>query len=251
MNLTVVSIVYNESENIDRFLKSIQDLADEIVIVDSFSNDETKNICLKYPKVRFFENKFVGYGSQKNYALDLCLGKWILFLDADEIPDDKCKEEIMNIVTVTSSAEYDVYNIKLDNILFGGSVRHGGWGDVYRERFFRRGSGKYSTDIVHEKFITNNKVGLLSGKISHYTYKNVNHHIEKINRYSQMMADKMVSDGKKPSIFKILVSPFFTFVKTYFIQFGFLDGIVGYYCSRTVAYYTFLKYLKVYEKFKN
>ncbi|AZA53956.1 glycosyltransferase family 2 protein [Chryseobacterium sp. G0201] len=251
MNLTVASIVYNESENLDRFLSSIYQLANEIIIVDSFSTDQTKKICLQYPNVRFFEKKFDGYGSQKNHAIGLCSAEWILFLDADEVPDDKCKEEIMNIVTNGSVSQYDVYNIKLDNIFLGCSVRYGGWGDVYRERLFRKGAGKYSNDIVHEKFITKSEVGKLSGIINHYTYRNINHHIEKINRYSQMMAEKMVLDGKKPSIFKIIVSPLYTFIKTYFLKLGFLDGIIGYYCSKTLAYYTFLKYLKVYEKFKN
>jgi len=251
MNLTVVSIVYNESENIDRLLSSIHHLANEIIIVDSFSNDQTKDICLRYPNVQFFEKKFEGYGSQKNYALDLCSGEWILFLDADEIPDERCKENIMNIVNNTSLSKYDVYAMKFDNIFLGGSVRYGGWGDVYRERLFKNGAGKYSDDIIHENFITKNEVGKLSGKISHYTYKNIDHHIEKINRYSQMMAEKMVSNGKRPSVFKIVVSPFFSFTKTYFLKLGFLDGVKGFYCSNTVAYYTFLKYLKVYEKFKS
>lgn len=251
MNLTVVSIVYNESENIDRFLSSIYQLANEIIIVDSFSNDQTKEICLRYPNVHFFEKKFEGYGSQKNYALDLCSGDWILFLDADEIPDDRCKENIMKIVKNSSFSKYDVYAIKLDSIFLGGSIRYGGWGDSYRERLFRKGAGEYSNDIIHERFVTEKRIGKLSGKISHYTYRNINHHIDKINRYSQMMAEKMVSSGKKPSVFKIVMSPFFSFTKTYFLKFGFLDGVKGFYCSNTVAYYTFLKYLKVYEKFQN
>ena len=251
MDLTVVSIVYNESANMDRFLSSVHHLANEIIIVDSFSDDQTKNICLSYPNVKFFEKKFEGYGTQKNYALTLCSGKWILFLDSDEIPDDQCKENIMKIVSNNFLSKHDVYAIKLDNIFLGGFVRYGGWGNVYRERLFRNGSGKYSDDIVHEKFITEKRVGLLSGKINHYTYKNISHHIEKINKYSQMMAEKMVSNDKKPSMVKIVTSPFFSFIKTYFLKLGFLDGVKGYYCSITVAYYTFLKYLKVYEKLQN
>lgn len=248
MNLTVAVIVYNECENMERFLSSVHPIANEIIIVDSFSTDHTKKTCLKYPNVRFFEKEFDGYGSQKNHAIDLCSGDWILFLDADEIPDEKCKNEIMNIVH--GSSPYEVYTIKLDTIFLGNAIRYGGWGDVYRERLFKKGSGRYSNDIVHEKFITEKKVGKLQGKISHYTYKNINHHIEKINRYSQMMAEKMILDGKKPSLFKIIISPFYTFIKTYFIKLGFLDGIIGYYCSKTVSYYTFLKYLKVYEKYR-
>ncbi|OPC05301.1 hypothetical protein BAS09_03780 [Elizabethkingia ursingii] len=250
MNLTVASIVYNENSNIKRFLNAVHHIADEVIIVDSFSTDNTKEICLGYSKVKFYEKKFEGYGSQKNYTLDLCSGKWILFLDADEIPDQELINQIFEI-TQKNSSKHDVYKIKLDNILFGSSIRYGGWGNVYRERLFKKEAGKYSDDIVHEKFLTNKDIGTISGKISHYTYKNIHHHIEKINLYSQMMAEKMLIDGKRISLFKIVMGPVFTFIKTYFIRHGWIDGMVGYYCSVTLSYYTFLKYLKLYEKLKN
>ncbi|MCT3735355.1 glycosyltransferase family 2 protein [Elizabethkingia anophelis] len=249
MNLTVASIVYNENNNIKRFLDAIHHIADEVIIVDSFSTDQTKNICLKYPKVKFYEKKFEGYGSQKNYAIDLCSGKWILFLDADEIPNQELINEIIK-VTQDHSSKHKVYKIKLNNILFGDSIRYGGWGNVYRERLFKKQAGRYSDDIVHEKFLTDESKGVLSGEISHYTYKNIHHHVEKINLYSQMMAKKMILERKRLKTSKIIIGPIFTFIKTYFIQHGWRDGIIGYYYSVTLSYYTFLKYLKLYEKLK-
>jgi len=250
MSISLAVITYNEEENIIRLLDSITDTVDEIIVVDSFSTDKTKEICTqKYPQIKFFEKKFNGYGEQKNHALNLCSCEWVLFLDADEIPNEDLKNSIKKI-TSSQNPEFNVYKVNYNNHLGIHLIKFGGWGNVYRERLFRKKCAKYSADNVHEFLITDEKCGLLKGKVDHYTYKSIRHHIDKINKYSDMMAQKMFEKGKRINRFKIIISPVFEFIKVFFFKLGFLDGFPGFYIAKTMSYYTFLKYIKLYEKIR-
>lgn len=246
MKLSVCYIIFNGERIIEKSIRSINEIADEIIIVDSFSTDKTEEICTGFPKVKFIKKKFEGFGDQKNYTLAQASGEWILFLDSDEVPDATAVQAIKDILN-SSAPAYKVYTIHFNNILLKKTIRYGGWGTVWRERFFKKGHGKYSDDLVHECFITQDKIGKLPGNIDHYTYKSIAHHIEKINNYTQLMAEKKVANGKKVSLFKIIFSPFFDFMKTYFFKLGFMDGVAGFYISITGAFYTFLKYIKINE----
>ncbi|SIP99049.1 Glycosyltransferase involved in cell wall bisynthesis [Chryseobacterium sp. RU37D] len=250
MPISLAVITYNEEDNIVRLLDALKDIVDEIVIVDSYSTDNTKEICTqKYPQVKLFEKAFNGYGEQKNHAINLCSNEWVLFLDADEVPDENLKKSIKKI-TSSVQPEFKVYNVKFNNHLGIHLIKFGGWGNVYRERLFRKDCAKYSDDKVHEYLIFNEKCGILEGRLNHYTYKSIQHHITKINKYSDMMAEKMFEKGKKINRFKIIVSPSFEFLKVFIFKLGFLDGFPGFYIARTMAYYTFLKYIKLYEKIR-
>ncbi|AKK72178.1 hypothetical protein OK18_05575 [Chryseobacterium gallinarum] len=250
MALSLAIITHNEEENIIRLLDSLTDIVDEIVIVDSFSTDNTKEICTKqYPQVRFFEKKFNGYGEQKNHALNLCTHEWVLFLDADEVPDVDLKRSIQEVVSSANPA-FNVYKVRYNNHLGIHLIRFGGWGSVFRERLFRKQYVRYSDDKVHEFLITGQKAGILEGKLDHYTYKSIQHHVTKINKYSDMMAEKMFEKGKKINRFKIIVSPLFEFIKVFIFKLGFLDGFPRFYIAKTMSYYTFLKYIKLYEKIR-
>ncbi|KFF08562.1 glycosyltransferase family 2 protein [Chryseobacterium luteum] len=251
MKLSVCYIVLNGESIIDKSISSIYEIADEIIVVDSFSTDKTKEICSGFPKVKFIQKKFHGFGCQKNYTLTEASGEWILFLDSDEVPDKTAVNAIKEILE-SPNPSHNVYEIHFNNILLKKTIKYGGWGNVWRERFFKKGHGKYTDDLVHECFITQDRKGKLPGNIDHYTYKSIAHHIEKINKYTQLMAEKKFSSGKSVSVLKIIFSPFYDFMKTYFLKFGFLDGVAGFYISITGAFYTFLKYIKINElrKFK-
>ncbi len=249
MSLSLAVITYNEEDNMIRLLKALEDIADEIIIVDSFSTDKTKKVCTDHPKVRFFEKKFEGYGEQKNYALNLCTQDWILFLDADEVPDQSLKKSIKKVVDSPDSG-FNIYKAKFINHLGVHVIRHGGWGNVMRERLFKRNTAAYSDDKVHEFLVSSEKAGVLEGNINHYTYRCIHHHVTKINTYSDMMAEKMFERGKKINRLKIIFNPIFEFNKVFFFKFGFLDGFAGFYVAKTLAYYTFLKYIKLREKVK-
>ncbi|MRJ07401.1 glycosyltransferase family 2 protein [Ornithobacterium rhinotracheale] len=245
IGLSVAIITYNEEKNIGRTIDAIHNIADEIIVVDSFSSDKTKEICLSFEKIKWFERKFDGFGHQKNYALSLCSGKWILFIDADEVVSKELRKSILEIVN-NSLLDRKVFNIQLENYIFGKHVKYGGWGSIWRERFFAKDSVKYSDDLVHEKIVTNEKKYILEGTIKHHTYHSIFHHIEKMNLYTEDMSIKMLANGKKSSIFKIIIKPPFSFFKAYVLQKGFLDGFMGLYLAATHALYTFLKYSKLY-----
>jgi glycosyltransferase involved in cell wall biosynthesis len=249
MKLSAVVITFNEEKNIERFLNSVNGIADEIVVVDSFSTDRTQEIAERFDKVRLIRHPFDGYGMQKNFALSQCKGEWILFPDADEIIDETAKNSIRK--TISGKGEADFYEIEFNNILLGKHLKYGGWGSTFRERFFRNGHGKYSEDRVHEKFLGTGTKGILEGRISHYTYSSITQHVDKINRYSDLMADKYAAGGKKVSVLKIVFSPYFTFLKNYLFKLGFLDGLTGFYAAVTTSYYSLLKYLKLHEKLKS
>ena len=203
MRLSVAIITFNEERIIGKTLSAIHDLADEIVIVDSNSTDKTEEICRSFSKVKFIPQTFLGFGQQKNFALSQCSGDWILFLDSDEIPDEEAKNAIQKI-TASEKPDFNVYDLEFKNIFLGKALKYGGWGNVKRERLFKNGFGKYSEDIVHEAFITDSPIGKLAGFINHYTYKDIFHHIEKSNKYTSMMAEKMYQKGKKSGALQVV-----------------------------------------------
>jgi hypothetical protein len=159
------------------------------------------------------------------------------------------KRSIQKIVS-SANTEFNVYKVKFNNHLGSHLIKYGGWGNVYRERLFRKKYAMYSDDKVHEFLITDQKPGLLEGRLDHYTYKSIHHHVSKINKYSDMMAEKMFERGKKINRFKIIVSPIFEFIKVLIFKRAFLDGFPGFYIAKTMSYYTFLKYIKLREKIR-
>ena len=249
MILSVCIITFNEDKIIARTLDSVKGIADEIVIVDSFSKDNTKEIVKSYGNINFIENAFEGFGSQKQFALSHCTGDWILFIDADEILDEECQNSILDIKQ--NGPLFKVYEIEFENYIFNRRIKRGGWNNVKRIKFFAKGVVHFSSDIVHENIVTAEKVGLLKGKIQHFTYHDISHHIHKMNSYSELMAVKKLAQGKTKSLFSIFVSPFFCFIKNYFFKLGFLDGYLGLYAAFVGAFYTFMKYGKLRQKVNN
>lgn len=249
MFLSVCLITYNEDRVLKNTLDAVQEIADEIIIVDSYSTDKTKEIADNYTKLKFYEKKFEGFGNQKQFALEKCSHEWVLFIDADEIPDEVCIESIRKIKHEGSKTK--VFEIEFENYIFEKRIKRGGWNNVFRIRFFQRESVHFSKDNVHEKTITSSNIGKLAGKIRHYTYQDISHHIAKMNSYSELMAIKKMENGKTASIFSIIVNPVFNFVKNYIFRLGFLDGYLGFYSAVVLSFYTFMKYSKLRQKTKN
>ncbi len=245
MSLSVVLITYNEAEILEKTLNTIHDIADQIIVVDSFSTDNTKEIATQYPKLEFYEKTFEGYGAQKNWALQHVKQRWVLFIDADEVVNEECKKDI---ITQMKNDLHGVFEVKFNNIVLGKHLKYGGWGNVKRIRFFKHHQVRFSDDVVHEKMLCDVKPQLLKGAINHFTYKDIYHHIAKMNTYSGLMAQKKKEKNKTGIVLKIVFSPMFEFFNKYIIKMGFLDGITGFYAAKVNAYYTFLKYCKVYEK---
>ena len=196
MRLSVGIITCNEENRIGRTLDSIKEIADEIIIVDSESEDKTVEIA-KSKGAKVFVEKWKGYGLQKNSVLEKCKGEWILLIDADEVISLKLKKKIKNIIDNRNN-EYNVYKIKLRNICFKKEIKFGGWDD-YVIRLWRNGKVKINNREVHEEYVVEEgeKIGKLNEKIVHYTYDTIDQFLEKLNRYTTQSAIQYSKERKK------------------------------------------------------
>ena len=247
MTLTVAMITLNEEKNLERTLKSVQDFADEIVIVDSCSTDKTEEIAKRFG-AKFVYQKWLGYGPQKNKAIELSTSDWILNIDADE----EISPELTNkIKAIKENSRYKVYKINRMSVCFNKKIKHGGWSNSYAIKLFRKNSGSYNENSVHEEFITNHEIAKLHKYIYHYTYLNLGDYFEKFNKYTTLGAIEYYKRGRKASLISIVLSPIYKFLRMYIIRLGFLDGLEGFLLATTSSLYTMVKYYKLREIYKN
>lgn len=226
MKISVTIITLNEERNIERCILSVQDVADEIIVLDSFSTDQTKVICNKY-KVRFEERKWEGYSNAKNYLNSLAQFDYILSLDADEALDDELKEEILKLKSLN---EPEIYSVNRLTNYCGKWIKHSGWFPDIKVRLFPKQGSYWSGEFVHEELVfpANIPVKQLNGHLEHYSYYSFKDHRERADRYSTLTAMKMYKQGKKASMLKPFLSGIMRFIKMFFIQKGFLDGRMGF-----------------------
>lgn len=250
MKLSVAIISYNEEANIGRTLEAVKNIAEEIIIVDSFSTDKTKEIALTYDKVQFFEESFKGDGPQKVSAIDKCSGEWILLLDADEQLTPELEKHIKGLV-FENKATYKVYEILLISVINNKPIKYGGWSNSYKKRLFKKDSGKMKPVKVHSYWMTEEKIGKIHQPINHYLYRDVFHHIDKLNTYTTEQAKVKYANGKRMNLLKVIFVPHLHFFKMYIIRLGFLDGVMGFYLAVVDYFYAFLKYYKQYNLQKN
>lgn len=246
--ISAVIITKNEEKNIAGCLKSLQGIADEIIVVDSFSTDRTKEICLEYG-ARFEVRTFTDYSDQKNFGNNLAQFPFIFSIDADEHVSEELKTSILEIKKSDGKSVYQVN--RLTNYC-GHWIRHSGWYPDAKLRLWRKGDAEWKGN-VHETLVVAEGVQTkaLHGDLLHYSFPNIATHVDRLNRYTDMMAQQMLDQGKKANIFKIIFSPIFDFLKKYFLQGGILDGYYGFVICIMSAYYRFLKYIKLrrlYEK---
>ncbi len=241
--LSVLIITFNEEKNIRRCLDSLNDVADEIVVVDSFSTDRTEEICKNY-NVRFFKQKFLGYIEQKNYVLQYAKFNFILSLDADE---SLSEELIKSILEEKKNFKNDAYTMNRFTNYCGKWIKHSGWYPDKKLRLFKKSTGKWGGINPHDKFVQNIKTNAvhLKGNILHYSYYNIEEHLKRVQDFSDIAAKALYEKGKKANIFKIIFSTLLKFIRNYFIFCGFLDGRSGYIICKLTARTTYLKYLKL------
>lgn len=243
--LSVVIITFNEEKNIGRCLESLRGLADEIVVVDSFSTDKTKEICLDFG-ARFFENPFEGHIQQKNFALSLASGQWILSLDADEALDDVLAHSIRKL---KEGAAAEVFTMNRLTNYCGQWIYHSGWYPDRKLRLFRKGHALWGGTNPHDQLIPNvdSRVHHLKGNILHYSYTSIQQHVAQANHFSGINALEYFKKGRKASLLKIIMAPWIRFFRDYFWWRGFLDGYYGLVICRISAHAAFLKYVKIRE----
>jgi glycosyltransferase involved in cell wall biosynthesis len=243
--LSVVIITHNEEENILRCIDSVREFVDEILVVDSFSTDRTVEIC-GTSGCRVISHPFEGYGQQKQFGVEQAGNNWILSLDADEVVSPDLKQEIIALMR-QEKILHGGYRIPFSLFYMGRILRHSGTGNESHLRLFDRTCGGFTMVKVHEGVKTNSSVGSLKGKIIHYSYRDLFHHLEKINIYTSQAAEGYVARGKKFS--KALIPFRFPvgFFLNYFVKLGILDGYPGFYYSFLAAFYGSVKAAKTIE----
>lgn len=243
--LSVVIITFNEVRNIGRCLKSVQNIADEIIVLDSFSTDNTKGICQSFEKVKFIEREWKGFSKSKNFANSQASFELILSMDADEALSSELESSIM---AVKQSLNNDAYALNRLNNYCGKWVKHSGWYPDRKIRLFKKGVVNWEGK-VHEslKFNENLSVGFINGDLLHYTYYSINEHIAQLNRFTDIGAEEAFAAGQSNGLLKIIFSPLWKFIRDYFFNKGFLDGYVGFVICIISAHSTFIKYIKIRE----
>jgi len=243
VKLSVVIISYNEEKDIERCLKSVIAVADEIVVVDSFSTDKTEEICRKYD-VEFIPHKFDGHIEQKNWAITQAKYPYILSLDSDEALDETMQNSIM---AAKNDWKFDGYEMNRLNNYCGKWIRHCGWYPDKKLRLWNSRKGSWQGINPHDKYelIENASVGYLKGDILHYSYYSITEHVAQTNYFTDLSANEYYKKGKEGYIIKIIMNPLVSFIKTYILKLGFLDGYYGFIVSVLAAQSTFLKYVKL------
>ena len=243
LKLSVVIITLNEEKNIARCLESVKDIADEIVIVDSFSSDRTEEICKSF-NVRFISHEFNGHIEQKNWAIQQATYQHVLSLDADEELSERLKKSILE---VKGNWQHDGYYFNRLTNYCGKWIRHTSWYPARKLRLWDRSKGKWGGLNPHDKFKLDkgSKKKFLKGDLLHYSYYSINEHVAQINNFSTIVANAYFKENKKASYLNIIVNPFWRVLRDYIIKLGFLDGFYGLVVSVNSAHETFLKYIKL------
>lgn len=237
-------ITLNEEDRLEDALESCSGVADEIVVVDSYSTDKTCEIAEKYG-AKIFKNTFVDYGSQKNIALDYASYDWILNLDADERISDQLKKELAAFKNNTET-DVDGFLINRKTAYLGKWISHSGWYPDRKLRLFKKSKSRWQGRI-HEALILKGKTAHMPGDILHFTYRDITDHINRLNRYSEMQARDIVGKKKKLLYLRSLLLPPVTFIRFYFWKLGVLDGLPGLVIALVSSWATAMKYLKAIE----
>lgn len=236
--LSVVLITFNASRKLKEVLIQASKLTNDIIVLDSGSTDNTKEICAAF-EVNFQEHPWQGYGKQKNLANKNAHNDWILSIDADEVISDALIKEIQRLNLTDDS----VYDIPFRNIYCGQEIKFGRWRNERHVRLFNRTKVLWDENAVHEGLIITglNKIKL-THPIDHYSMESKVAHIEKARRYAQMGAKKLKLKGKKATFIKLYINPLYRFVKDYFISLGFMDGKLGFQLALIIAKESYWKY---------
>lgn len=239
--VSVIIITKNESAHIQACLESVA-FADEVVVLDSGSTDDTRDLALAWGARVEQSPDWPGFGPQKNRVLDLATGDWVLSLDADERVPPELAEEILAVI---DSPRHDAYDVARLSELCGRPIRHSGWWPDYVLRLFRRGTARFTEAAVHEKVVPQGSVGKLKHHLLHFPYADLEALIAKNNRYSSDAAAQMHARGKRTTPLGMLGHGIWTFIRIYFIRRGFLDGRQGLVLALFAASGSIFRYAKL------
>lgn len=242
LRVSATIITYNEEKKIERCISSLKGVADEIVVVDSFSTDRTAEICKAF-NVKFFQRSWDNFSAAKNFGNEKATYDWILSLDADEALSVELKNSILEIKNKNAFGNYK-FN-RLTNYC-GKWIYHCGWYPDTKTRLFDRSAAHWEGKI-HEKLVTSRAVHFLKGDILHYSYLTIEEHIAKQKKYAETAAEELHRNGKASNFFHLYIKPPIKFIRDYIFHLGFLDGYYGLIISKISANATYLKYARLRE----
>ena len=240
--LSAILITRNEAHNLEACLKSLQGLADEIVVVDTRSSDETVAIAQRFGATVSQPDDWPGFGPQKNRALALATHPWILSIDADERVTPELAAEIQQAMARNDFAAYTMGRLSW---YCGKFIQHAGWRPDYVLRLFRRDCAQFSNDLVHERVMTQQPVGQLHHHLLHYSYQDFSQVLAKVDAYSSAAAQQAFNRGERGSMGKAIGHGAWAFVRTYVLRAGFLDGAHGLALAISNAQTSYYKYVKL------
>lgn len=242
LKISALVLTFNEEQNIERCLKSL-DFCDEIVVLDSGSEDRTVELAKKYTdKVLLHEME--GFGSQRNWGISHCLNDWVFWLDADEQVGDELRTAISRLNPLP---DINGYQINRKTFYLGRWIEHSGWYPQYVLRLFNRNHGRCRETEVHESITLQGRTSRIDKDILHYPYRNLTLHLRKIDKYTSLRAVEKYKEGRRFNLLKAVFAPSAEFLKKYFVKKGFLDRFPGFAIAMTSAFYTFLKQAKLFE----
>lgn len=247
--ISAVIITFNEEHNIKRCLESLKGIADEIVVVDSFSTDKTEEICKSF-NVQWIQNKFEGHIEQKNFALEKATYEHILSLDADEALDENLRKEILKIKENFSADGY--YFNRLTHYVDQWIYRCG-WYPDSKLRLLNKSKGTWSGSNPHDiiLMVEGSNIEKIEGNLLHYSYDSISDHVNQTNKFTTIAAKAAFAKGTRSNTFKIVSRPLLKFFKDYFLKRGFLDGRYGFIICCINALSALLKYSKIKELQEN
>lgn len=250
MRISVVISAYNEQKLLGDCLKSLEGLANEIILVDNTSTDKTAEIAKKYTsKIYMVPNDPVILNKNKNYGFTKANGDWILSLDADERVTSALAKEIKQAIKNKGTVAYE---IPRKNIIFNKWIQHSIWWPDYNLRLFRNGSGKFPQKHVHEKLKVNGKIGKLTSPIEHLNYQTVSQYIKKLDSsYTESEVEIYIKSGKNINWYDAIRFPLNDFLKTFFLNKGYKDGLHGLVLSILQSFYSFIVFAKIWERKEN
>lgn len=243
--ISAIVPTYNEEKNIETALKSLS-WADEIMVVDAYSTDNTVHLGLLYTS-KIFQHSYENSAAQKNWAIPQASHPWVFVLDADEVVTPELQQEIKQVLQ--RGTNHDAFWIKRKNFFMGKEIKYSGWQDDKVIRLFRRDTCRYQSKNVHAEVETSGTVGRLNHKIEHHSYrkKSLEEHLKRLDIYTTWGAYDREHTVKKVTMFHLLVKPAFRFFKHFILRLGFLDGKVGFIISVLASYTVFLRSLKLWR----